>query len=397
MNQQLSVNGNPPPDTQIISQNPFDLLISTKNGGSVENLSQDETDISDWVQATNNRKKKRFSTGNGERHDINTFDKLSTDDKLSAMFATMSDIGQKVDQCLHLSHKVHGLENQMSEHHSRLTLLEYKSLDLEARSRRNNLIFGGLPEIKDEDCHSTIANFLSEHLGIDQCPTMPRVHRLGRYKKGSNRPIIAFFLDSRDTEYVVSRAKMLKGTNFNINRDFPKEIASARKLLWPKYKFLRNEYPESVISIAYPAKLIKDGKVVANVFPNWDYIMQSDRIPINRPAFTNPVFTNTVPKTVNPCDARDTHATGDNVNKPVSNVQGNTTRSNDTTGNSHPHRSRRESTSPRPSRGQRGHAPSRQRPSSVHSTQNASSGDRVFIRPWDNNTRPNLNNVDNSR
>lgn len=113
-----------------------------------------------------------------------SFEKLSTDDKISLMFitinSTMNTLSQQVYQCLLLSQKVHDLEGQISECETRLLLLEYKSTDMEARSRRINLIYGGLPGNYNENCHDT--NFLKEHLKIDNCSPMPRAHRLGRYK-----------------------------------------------------------------------------------------------------------------------------------------------------------------------------------------------------------------------
>lgn len=122
-------------------------------------------------------------------------------------------------------------------------------MDLEARRRRNNLIFGGITETKNEDCCIVISDFLKDHLDIEPCPPISRAHRLGRYKHGSTRPIIVHFINSQHTELVISSANKLKNTSFNINRDFPKEIADARRVLWPEYKKLRQDYSDSKISI----------------------------------------------------------------------------------------------------------------------------------------------------
>lgn len=81
-------------------------------------------------------------------------------------------MANRADQCLHIHNRVNDLESHTSEPSSRLMLLEYKSIDLEARSRRNNLIFGGLPEDKNENCFVTISNFLKNHLCIDPSPAM---------------------------------------------------------------------------------------------------------------------------------------------------------------------------------------------------------------------------------
>ena len=170
------------------------------------------------------------------------------------------------------------MNQNLSIHDDRITLLEYKSLDMEARSRRNNLLFGGFPEEKGENCLDIISDFLKTHLDISQCPPIPRIHRLGKYKRGHTRPIIAYFLDTRDTETVISSAYKLKDTPYNINRDFPPEIQSARRELWPKYKDLKSRFPDSKINLVYPAKIIQDGKVVKDMFPSWSLIMNRSRI-----------------------------------------------------------------------------------------------------------------------
>ena len=233
------------------------------------------------------RKRARVNTGSqstqGEEHSISQheYGSLNTDDKLCVMFARMSSIEQKVDDCLSFHNQVKFIENSVYQHDVRLKLLEYKSIDLEARSRRNNLIIGGIDEMKGEDCHSIIARFLKDNLQIDPCPAIPRAHRLGRFRPNSTRAIIVYFLDFRDTELVLENANKLRNTNFHINRDFPKEIVNARKTLWPELKRLRGMHPKSKISIVFPAKIVADGRVVADMFPDWSQVLNGDRITTN--------------------------------------------------------------------------------------------------------------------
>ena len=74
------------------------------------------------------------------------------------------------------------------------------------------------------------------------------------------RPIIVNFRDYEDVEIILENAKKLKGTNFGINRDYPKEIVSARSKLWPEYKKAREENSKGDVYIGYPAKLIVNKK-----------------------------------------------------------------------------------------------------------------------------------------
>jgi hypothetical protein len=89
-----------------------------------------------------------------------------------------------------------------------------------------------------------------------------RAHRIGakdRMKRYQNRPIVVHFRDYCDTEYILSKAKLLKETPFTISVDLPREIQQAQSRLWPKYK---QENPRSIETIVYPAKLILDGRLV---------------------------------------------------------------------------------------------------------------------------------------
>ena len=130
-------------------------------------------------------------------------------------------MNDKVDECLVLNKNIRITENTLSDHDRRLKLLEYKSIDLEARSTRNNLIFSGIPEQRDENCTLTLENFIRDQLHITDCPPIQRAHRLSRLKRGATRSIIALFLDYRGTQTILSSANKLKGSHFSINKDFP--------------------------------------------------------------------------------------------------------------------------------------------------------------------------------
>ena len=48
----------------------------------------------------------------------------------------------------------------------RLLLLEYKSLDLEARCRHCNLTYSGFPENRNENCYEIIETFINQTMQI---------------------------------------------------------------------------------------------------------------------------------------------------------------------------------------------------------------------------------------
>lgn len=265
-----------------LSQNPFSVLadVDNHNGGGNEVFGQD----TDWSTVINQSKRKKISSSGASSHDISEFRNMKTDEKLLVMYTEMSKhsrMEKKIDQCLQLHNRVNDLEENMSSVDSRLLLLEYKSLDLESRSRRNNLIFNGFQEEKFENCHDKIRNLFNK-LEIGGDVVLDRAHRLGMFKRGAARSIIVAFRDYTDLEATLSNAYKLKDTTYSINRDFPREIAQARKSIWGQYKDLKRQYPENRIRIVYPAKLIKDGITVADKFPMWNKIMSGDRVPSSK-------------------------------------------------------------------------------------------------------------------
>ncbi|MEW8548271.1 MAG: hypothetical protein AB2693_32605, partial [Candidatus Thiodiazotropha sp.] len=111
-----------------------------------------------------------------------------------------------------------------------------------------------------------------------ELPTFERAHRLGRFNAARGpRPIIVAFSFFKDTEDILSAARSLRGTPYGISRDFPPEITKARQVLWPQFKEAR-ENPLNRVTIAYPAKLIVNGVIVSDLFPDWDLVMKGSRI-----------------------------------------------------------------------------------------------------------------------
>ena len=80
------------------------------------------------------------------------------------------------------SKRLSKVETVLNSHEDRVRLLEYKSIDLEARSRRNNILFYGFSESRNENCKSKIIEMVQEELEIDLNESdITRAHRLGRY------------------------------------------------------------------------------------------------------------------------------------------------------------------------------------------------------------------------
>lgn len=196
---------------------------------------------------------------------LENFKSLSIDNKLETMFACLLDVKATNERLLKAERTVKQLSESTQVNSRRIDLLAYKSIDIEARQRRNNLLFWGIPEVLNEDCLIVISEFLGDKLGLDaDAISIQRAHRVGKPQHRQNvigravrirhRPLIVAFRDYQDVELVLSHANRLQGTPFGVNRDYPQEIISARKPLFKEKKSLKAKQPNSSVSIQYPAK-----------------------------------------------------------------------------------------------------------------------------------------------
>ena len=81
--------------------------------------------------------------------------------------------------------RVYSLEKDVDMYAQKLRMLSYRSLDIESRSRRNNIVFWGITERLPYDCNQLIQNFMRDELFTDNPDFDPkemcieRAHSLG--------------------------------------------------------------------------------------------------------------------------------------------------------------------------------------------------------------------------
>ena len=145
----------------------------------------------------------------------------------------ISDLEQKNDR---LTAELESMKNRVQNHLIKID-------DLEARSRRNNLVIHGLPRKTPkeswEDCEKLIVDMLEEKVGVTQAP-IDRAHRLGGPTK-SNAPIILRLSNFKDKQRILEKRGKLKGTDIFINEDFTSRVREIRNRLAPFMKRFRNE------------------------------------------------------------------------------------------------------------------------------------------------------------
>ena len=226
--------------------------------------------------------------------DVSHFEHMKAEDKLLHIINKLavneggiSSIQTKLDSILNLNSKDSRIETVLKSQHDRLKLLEYRSLDIEARSRRRNLLIKGIPEDRRENCFDLARHFISDELKIDRDMYLEMAHRLGRFNLNKTRPIIVACRDFCDVEEIVSASAQLRGKAYGISRDYPNEIVKARQSLWSRFKSIRDNNPNKRVSFGYPAKISIDGSFVVDLLPEWYDVLQGSRISCNTPQFIN--------------------------------------------------------------------------------------------------------------
>ena len=88
-----------------------------------------------------------------------------------------------------------------------------------------------------------------------------RIHRVGKKNTSSGKPrqMIARFLRYPDREEVMSNAMKLKGKNFGISADLPKEIMEWRRKKMQRFRKAKEEGKTVYFRRSEPDKLYIDG------------------------------------------------------------------------------------------------------------------------------------------
>ena len=148
------------------------------------------------------------------------------------------------------------LNSKISQQESQLT-------DLRARSMRDNMVFSGITEDKNEkwdDTKTKLQNFLVNELKIQDVDAVQidRAHRSGVKHDDKPRPIIAKLANSSSKDKIFQNVKNLKGKpQYSIQEQLPAEVMERRKRLWSKFKLAKSN-PQNKVSWSLD-KLIING------------------------------------------------------------------------------------------------------------------------------------------
>ena len=242
----------------VLSDNTQDC--GSESSGDCADLFSDGQNVEPEFQTVERRRYKRRCQNTeektpGKENHVNVdenidYESLGSEEKLTLILTKVSlnenrfrRIEGKLDIAVRNQKRLTSIEKVIRSYEDRIKLLEYKSIDIEARGRRNNLLFYGFDEQRNEDCRDKIARFVCDKFNIPvESVVIERAHRVGKFNigKASPRPIIAAFMDYTTTENIMSQGRILKGTQHSVSRDYPLEITNARKLLWDELKTIKS-------------------------------------------------------------------------------------------------------------------------------------------------------------
>ena len=112
-----------------------------------------------------------------------------------------------------------------------------KLIQLEDRSRCNNLRFDGLTEDPNEtwdNCERKVQDVLLNNSNIEGNIEIDRCHRFGKRRGSHPRMIVYRFLRFKDKQKILQNAKKLKDTGIFICEDLCSDTMELRKTLWEK-------------------------------------------------------------------------------------------------------------------------------------------------------------------
>ncbi len=138
-----------------------------------------------------------------------------------------------------ISETAEHMKSRVGETDKKIADIKTKTVDLEDRSRRCNLVFFNFPEVSrlvSEDCEDTIEKKLislkilpdGEQIWID------RAHRLGKRRPEHDtrpRPIIAKFSYYKQKEHILRNGYKFKDSPINVSEDYSKETLHVHREL----------------------------------------------------------------------------------------------------------------------------------------------------------------------
>lgn len=148
--------------------------------------------------------------------------------------------------------------NDIADINEKIKKMGTKTVDLEDRSRRDNLVFWNIPEeLKEtnEICEKKLVDELAkcyDELNPENV-RFERVHRLGKRSEGKNRAVIAKMSYHKQKEYIVRNARCLSKSksNMTVSEDFSKDTVDVRDKLFKAGKAAKLNFNHAAYEITH--------------------------------------------------------------------------------------------------------------------------------------------------
>ena len=120
-----------------------------------------------------------------------------------------------------------------------------KLIELEDRSRRNNIRIDGIEDDQNEtwdSCEEKVQKLIKEKLGLENEVEIECCHQMKKKNKDQSnnerrsrpRTIVCKLLRIKDKQKIIQNSKKLKNTGIFVYEDFCKDTMDLRKQLWEK-------------------------------------------------------------------------------------------------------------------------------------------------------------------
>ena len=141
----------------------------------------------------------------------------------------LDDINRKLDdfqsQMNNMQFMQNNLEKENTEMKKTISQLTSKVPYLESQTKRDNLVFFGIPEQQEEtwdDCEDKVRKVLDENLKLqgalsDNEVGIERAHRIGKKQQGKTRPIVVKFSRYKTKNAILNLKHKLKGSHYRIS------------------------------------------------------------------------------------------------------------------------------------------------------------------------------------
>ncbi|XP_077484990.1 uncharacterized protein LOC144095057 [Amblyomma americanum] len=161
---------------------------------------------------------------------------ISTDGAIAGLSKRMTDLETHLEAMTAIKSELEIIKSENTRLSRQIETLEARIDDSENRSRRNNLIFYGIPDSNPSetfaDSEGEVIRHCAQHLSLTIHPEeVERAHRLGRHEPNRSRPIIVKFISYKTKDTILSNGRKFKGTKFSVGEDFSHRVRSVRKQL----------------------------------------------------------------------------------------------------------------------------------------------------------------------